>query len=103
MAMAAFLGIVLVPFAILLLVNNLSGATCACQIRTAVQTEELPSLRRVTQTRKVLDKIRPLIAAAQGQLTTGEVSAQMREIIQASSPAETPQPAPPGPLPRASS
>ena len=37
----------------------------ACEIRTAVQTESLPSLCRVRQTQKVMARIRPLIAAAQ--------------------------------------
>jgi hypothetical protein len=64
----------LLPFA----VNNLRGTACTCQLRTAVQTEELASLSRVRQTRKVLAKIRPLIVAAQGQLTPEEVSARMQ-------------------------
>ncbi|HTB82702.1 MAG TPA: hypothetical protein VK742_03530 [Candidatus Sulfotelmatobacter sp.] len=59
--------------------NNLFGTTCACQIRTAVQTEELPSLCRLRQTRKVLDKIRPLVATAQGQLSPEEASSKMME------------------------
>jgi hypothetical protein len=65
-----------------LLFNNLFGTTCACQVRTAVQTEDLPSLRRVRQTRKVLAKVLPLIIAAQGQLTAEEVSLKMREAAQ---------------------
>ena len=72
-----------VPF----LVNNLRGPTCACQLRTAVQVEDLPSLCRVRQTRKVLAKIRPLITAAQGgDLTPEAVSALMRESILDSAP-----------------
>jgi hypothetical protein len=70
--------IFLVPFVI----NNILGATCACQLRTAVQIEELPSLSRVRQARKVLEKIRPFVTAAQGQLTAEEVSARMRESTQ---------------------
>jgi len=59
--------------------NNFFGTTSTCQIRTAVQTEELPSLCRLRQTRKVLEKIRPLIAAAQGQLSPEEASSKMME------------------------
>jgi len=59
--------------------NNLFGTTCACQIRTAVQTEEMPSLCRLPQTRKVFDKIRPLIAAAQGQLSAEEASSKLMD------------------------
>ena len=57
------------PFllAIALLLNNVMGPTCATYIRTAVQTEELPSLNRVRRARKFLDFVRPLIVAAQQQ------------------------------------
>ena len=65
-------------FGIPLLFNNIFGQTCACELRTAVQTEDLPSLSRVRQTRKVLGKIRPLIISSQGQLTPGEISARMQ-------------------------
>ncbi|MBU6410820.1 MAG: hypothetical protein KGR98_10585, partial [Verrucomicrobia bacterium] len=67
--------LLVVPFVI----NNLRGPTCACELRTAVQIEELPSLSRVRKTRRVLAKIRPLIAAAQGgELSAAAVSAQLR-------------------------
>jgi hypothetical protein len=55
-----------------LLINFFLGATCKCYLRTAVQIEELPSLRRLRKTRKIMAQIRPLIAAAQG----GELSPQ---------------------------
>ncbi|MGA9875475.1 MAG: hypothetical protein WBQ21_06680, partial [Solirubrobacteraceae bacterium] len=96
--------IVLLVFAALLgiplLINNLLGSTCAGQLRTAVQVEELPSLCRLRQTRKVLDKIRPLIVATQGQLTAEEVSARMQETVadataQPSAPTPTDGTAPP--------
>ena len=73
--------IVLIISGIPLLLNNLFGPTCACEIRTAVQTENLPSLCRVRKTQKVLNRIRPLIIAAQGQLTGEEVSLRMRESV----------------------
>jgi hypothetical protein len=80
--------ILLVVFGLPLLLNNLFGPTCACQIRTAVQTEDLPSLSRARKTQKILNQIRPLIIAAQGQLTGDEVSARLRETV-LSSPAAT--------------
>ena len=82
-----------VLFVVPFIINNIRGATCACQLRTAVQIEELPSLCRVRQTRRVLAKIRPLIAAAQGgELTTEVVSARMRESVQGSeSQVQTPE------------
>lgn len=68
-------------------VNNFLGTACACQLRTAVQTEELPSLSRVRKTRAVLAKIRPLITAAQGgELPADIVSAWMRDSVQKANP-----------------
>jgi hypothetical protein len=75
------LSILLAVFGIPLLLNNLFGATCACEIRTAVQTESLPSLNRMPKTRRVMNRIRPMISAAQGQLTGEEVTARLRETV----------------------
>lgn len=55
-------------FAVLLLANNLPGPTCICQIKTAVQAEELPPLGRLPRARRVVAQLRPLISAAQSQL-----------------------------------
>ena len=68
-------------FALPLFINNLLGRTCTCHLRTAVQTEELPSLSRVRRVRAVLKRIRPLIVAAQGQIAPEEIPARMRELI----------------------
>ncbi|HTR42987.1 MAG TPA: hypothetical protein VMH87_15340 [Pseudomonadales bacterium] len=74
-----FLGI----FLLFLLINHLLGVGCACHIRTAVQIERLPSLCRVPKTERVLDKIRPLIAAAQGgEMSAETVSSRMRELLE---------------------
>jgi hypothetical protein len=56
---AAFLGL-------LVLLNTLKGPGCVCHLRTAVQTEMLPSLNRLRRAHKVLNRIRPLIEAVQG-------------------------------------
>jgi len=70
------MGIILIPF----IINNLLGTTCLCQLRTAVQTEDLSSVSRISRAIKILDRIRPLIAEAQGgELTSDQVAAQMRE------------------------
>jgi hypothetical protein len=87
---AIFSVIFLLPF----IVNNVRGPACVCQLRTAVQIENLGSVSRVRQARKVLDKIRPLIAAAQGQLAPEEVSLRLRAIAPGAKPQE-PEP-PPG-------
>lgn len=75
-----------------LLINNIRGTACKCQLRTAVQTEYLGSLSRVRQTQKVLTKIRPLIAAFQGELTPEEISARMRSVAAEELPAQNPPP-----------
>lgn len=71
-----FSTIFLVPF----LINNILGTACVCYLRTAVQIEELRSLCRVRKARRVLGKIRPLIAAAQGgEIPAAAVAAGMRD------------------------
>jgi hypothetical protein len=54
-------------FFLILLIHAAFGPTCRCTIRTAVQTEELPSLKRLRNADKVLARIRPLIESAQRQ------------------------------------
>jgi hypothetical protein len=52
-------------FLLAALINHLLGPTCLCTIRTAVQTQELPSLNRIRTAHKAFARIRPAIAAAQ--------------------------------------
>lgn len=52
-------------FVLILIVHAALGPTCRCVIRTAVQTEELPSLKRLRDADKMLARIRPLIESAQ--------------------------------------
>ena len=65
-------------FGLPLLLNNLLGTTCACQFRTAVQSEEMPSLCRLRNTRRIMDRLRPIIAHPQGQLVAEEIPARMK-------------------------
>ena len=51
--------------ALVLLIYNLRGASCTCEIKTAVQTRPVSSLSRIPQADKVLARLRPLIQAAQ--------------------------------------
>ena len=68
-------------FAVPFLINNLLGPSCTCYLRTAVQIEELPSLSRVRRARRVLDRIRPLITAVQGNLPApADLSSRMQEL-----------------------
>ncbi|HEY9510002.1 MAG TPA: hypothetical protein VIV82_09095, partial [Verrucomicrobiae bacterium] len=79
-------GIVTAFFAIPLIVNNFSGPTCNCYLRTAVQVEELASLSRIRRAQKVLARLRPLIAGAQGELTAEEIPARLRALAQGAEP-----------------
>ncbi len=68
--------IVLGSFAALLLVIalivGLRGPSCRCLVRTAVQTEKLPSLNRLRRAEKILAELAPLIIAAQWPMPTME-------------------------------
>ncbi len=77
-AMGIFGLIVFIPF----LVNLLAGPTCSCSLRTAVQTEELPSLSRLRRARKTLAILRPRIEAAQGSLSADEMQAKVLAAAQ---------------------
>jgi len=74
-----------------LIINLVRGPTCRCEIRTLVQTERLP-LSRIRATRKFLERVRPLITSAQGQLTPEEVTARMSEPPLANPAAAAPAP-----------
>jgi hypothetical protein len=50
----------------LLFVNLFLGPTCKCNIQTAVQTQNLASLNRLSKALKLTDRIKPLISRAQG-------------------------------------
>jgi len=76
---AWILGTVAALFLLALLLNLAAGPACACQLRTAVQTEELASLHRLRQTRKVLNRLRPLIVEAQGELAPEEIPTRLEE------------------------
>lgn len=58
--------------AIVGIINVLGGATCRCYLRTAVQEEHLASLSRLRRANKILDRIRPLIVAAQADSVSSE-------------------------------
>ena len=65
-------------FAVPLVINNISGPTCLCQLQTAVQLEELCPLRRIRRARKVFARLRPLIVAAQGEMPVEEIVSRMQ-------------------------
>jgi hypothetical protein len=90
-------------FGALALVNTLKGPGCTCDLRTAVQTERLPSLNRLGRARRVLNLLRPLIEEAQGRLSAEEIATQLASPAAADVPPviarhrSAPTPAPPSP------
>lgn len=65
---------------LLLGLNILGGSSCVCQLKTAVQTEELPALNRVRRARKILKRIRPFIEEAQGPVDNSQIPVLMRQL-----------------------
>ena len=68
------------PFAIALLINLALGPTCACHIRTAVQTERLSALNRVRTARKFIARVEPLIAAAQDVVASEQFMSDLTRL-----------------------
>ena len=62
-------------FALALLVNTALGPTCACTLRTAVQSERLYSLDRVRTALRAVRMIREAAASVQGALSAEDVDA----------------------------
>ena len=66
--------------AMLLVVNNVFGTSCDVLIQTAVQNDILTPLSRVKRANKALERLRPLITQAQGQLPAEELALRLREL-----------------------
>jgi uncharacterized RmlC-like cupin family protein len=70
-----FLGAFAGFFGLVLIINLAYGPTCSAHVQTAVQTQELPSLRRLRTARKALRRLKPAIEAAQGVYVPGMAAA----------------------------
>ena len=68
-------------FGVLLLGNMALGPTCACYLRTAVQTERLHSVSRIDAARRLIKRIRPRIEAVQGSLAREEIGARLHSPV----------------------
>jgi len=75
-----------------LLVNWLRGPTCICHIRTAVQTEPLPTLKRLPTARKVIARLKPGIQDAQGPRAPGHAEPSPPSAFAGTAPAATAAP-----------
>jgi hypothetical protein len=94
-------GIAVVAFLVPAAIYAMHGPGCRCYLRTAVQVQELFSLRRWRSARRALEVLRPLIEQAQGSLTAESIETGMRESASAApSPAwRRPSPESEAPLP----
>jgi hypothetical protein len=79
-----------------LIISYLRGPSCICRVRTAVQTEVLPSLGRTHAAQRTLDIVKPLIEQAQGTLSPGQLPTPATAET-APKPATAPRPAIPTP------
>ncbi len=70
-------------FLLIVVVNSLMGPTSSCKLKTAVQSEELPSLARLWRARKVLRILRARIDAEQGVLSQEEIASNREAILAA--------------------
>jgi uncharacterized membrane protein required for colicin V production len=82
--MAWVFGCIAGLFVLALLINILRGPTCSFHMRTAVQVENFPSVHRLRVARHTLKQLRPLIAAAQGQLPPEDIPLLIRGFFAAS-------------------
>ena len=77
--LAVFWGIIAGLLLVCLIVNTVRGPTCMVYVKTAVQMEELPSLRRVWRAHKLLNFLQPLLTGAQGEFTSAEAAPSPKE------------------------
>jgi hypothetical protein len=75
---AIVMGSIAAFFGFFLIGNIVLGATCACFIRTAVQTERLSPVTRVRTARRLLKRLQPLIEPLQGTLSREELLLHLR-------------------------
>ncbi|MEO6183668.1 MAG: hypothetical protein ABIP71_11335 [Verrucomicrobiota bacterium] len=75
-------------FAVCLVINAARGATSICHLKTAVQLDQLPSLKRLRIARKTLAIIQPLLEQAQGSLHAEEINTHIETVQRTPPPIE---------------
>ncbi|MEO6994977.1 MAG: hypothetical protein ABI273_15320 [Lacunisphaera sp.] len=78
--------------------NHLLGEGCRVVVITATQQERIPSLSRLPKTRRIIAELKPLIEAAQAELTAPPLEEPVVEAMVAAAPVGNPPLLPP-PLP----
>jgi hypothetical protein len=72
-------------FALSAAVYTLLGPTVSCHLRTAVQVEPLPSIKRLRKAHAILKRLQPMISSAQGEMPPEEIAVRFQELLQQSS------------------
>jgi hypothetical protein len=80
-AAGVVMGVIAAVFALFLGISLLAGPACRCSIRTAVQTESLPSLSRLRRAQRVINQLRPLIEAEQAPLAAEPENADEPPVV----------------------
>ncbi len=75
-------------------IHLILGPTCEVYLRTAVQKEKLPALNRLGKARKCLNRLKPIIEAAQGSISRDELQAHVARRKRTPGPREK-SPSPP--------
>jgi hypothetical protein len=68
-------------FGIFTLLNLWRGPSCVTYIKTAVQTEQLPPWNRLRATRKGMNRIRPQLLQAQGDVSAQELRVRLEDLL----------------------
>jgi len=77
-----FLGMLAGTFLGGILYNTILGPTCVCRMHTAVQIEDLYSLGRLRTAQRTIAILKPLIDAAQGELTPEELDLHSEDHVE---------------------
>lgn len=83
------LGCIAGVFALGLIITVVPGPTATCHLKTAVQLELLGSANRVRRARRVLERLKPLIAEAQSNIPRPGSSPAPPPVVAPSSSAES--------------
>lgn len=89
-AASIFFGALAAPVLIALIAHLARGATCACQLQTAVQVLKLRPVNRVRTARRVLDQLDTLCRAHQSALPAEPPASPASAQVQVASPAMPP-------------
>ena len=82
-AWVPFNGIIAVVMLVILLVNVIKGPTCETHLLTAVQTEKLHSLNRLSTAQAVMNQLKPIIERFQGPLQRETLIQQSAQLSNA--------------------